>query len=276
MGHPFSSLGDLAQALVDAAALGDVFVTGFGVGHLVRGSSKEHRRGRGGPVSVMDVTWDSYSPLAADEGIAFDDEAQRVFDGLADANAGGGANQLRLEAVIEDLERGGAAGDVESVVGGAGDVEGLAEASWAGGEQTRSGVGGQLAQARHGGKSFDGLEGADKNAARTSFGLAGDVQAVVHSVDEVDVGDAGGAEEDSVAGGLAVVGVRRGIVESEIGFDLDYASSEPFIFDAAGDELAKEPAGDNVGRVEVEAVGLEFRHRVQNRDAALSAKTQRT
>ena len=199
-------------------------------------------------------------PLSADEGVAIDDEAEGVFDGFADADAGSGADEIGFEAVVKDLQRGGAAGDVEAVVGGAGDVEGLTEASGAGGEQARRGAGRQLAQAGHGVEACDGLKGADEDAAGVSIGLAGDVQAVVHPVDEVDVGEAGGAEEDGVAGGLAVIGVGGGVVEAEVGFDLDDASSEGLAVPTACDEFAEETAGHDVGRVEVEASGQELGH----------------
>jgi hypothetical protein len=53
-----------------------------------------------------------------------------------------------------------------------------------------------------------------------------DVGAEVSSVDEIDVGVAGWAEEDGVARGLSTVGVGSGIDGSEIGFGFDDASGE--------------------------------------------------
>ena len=47
--------------------------------------------------------------------------------------------------------------------------------------------------------SGEWLKGAEKNASGVAFGLAGDVQAVVIAVDEVDIGMARGAEKDGVA-----------------------------------------------------------------------------
>ena len=91
-----------------------------------------------------------------------------------------------------------------------------------------------------------------------SFRLAGDVQAVVHAVDEVDVGEARRSEENGIAGGLADVGMGSGIVEPEIGFDLDDAAGEGLAIQASSDKFAEEPGRDDVRRVEVEAAGQNF------------------
>jgi len=186
-----------------------------------------------------------------------------VFDGFADADAGRGADEGGLVAIVEDLQRGGAAGDVESVVGGAGDVEGLTESSGAGGKEARRRGRGEFAEAGHGGEAFDGLEGADEDAAGMSLGLAGDIQAVVHPVDEVDVGESWRAEEDGVAGGFADVRVRGGVVESEVGFEFNDAASEGLAVQAASDEFAEETAGYDIGRIKVEAARQELGHRVR-------------
>ena len=61
------------------------------------------------------------------------EEAERAVGGFADADARGGEDCGGTEAVVDDLERGGGAGDVEGVGVDSGDVEGLAEAAGAGG-----------------------------------------------------------------------------------------------------------------------------------------------
>ena len=78
----------------------------------------------------------------------------------------------------------------------------------------RVGGDGEAAEAGHRCRGLDGLEGADEDAAGLALGLAGEVQAVVHAVDEVDVGEAGRAEEDGVAGGLADEAVGGGVGEA--------------------------------------------------------------
>ncbi len=120
--------------------------------------------------------------------------------------------------------RGGSgAGYVEAVFG-QGDTEGLAETAGSGAEEIWFGGGGEAAEAGHGFEAGDGLEGADEDSSGLAVGLAGEVEAVVHAVDEVDVGEAGRAEEYRVARGLADEGVGGWVGEAEVGFDFGDAA----------------------------------------------------
>ena len=79
----------------------------------------------------------------------------------------------------------------------------------------------------HAGERF---EGAEQNASGTAFGLAGDIEAVVVAVDEVNVGVARRPEQNRGAGGVAGGGVGGGIVLAEVGFDFDDAGGETEIW----------------------------------------------
>ena len=52
----------------------------------------------------------------------------------------------------------------------------------------------------HGLDAVDGGDGADEDSAGLAGEVGGGVEAVIHAVDEVDVGAAGWAEEDGVQG----------------------------------------------------------------------------
>ena len=56
----------------------------------------------------------------------------------------------------------------------------------------------------------EGFERPDQDTARLSFGLARDVHAEVAAVDRVDVGMAGVAEQNQVAGSRTPMGVGGG------------------------------------------------------------------
>ena len=105
----------------------------------------------------------------------------------------------------------------------------------------------------HGLDAIDGGDGADEDSAGLAREVRGGVEAVVHAVDEVDVGAAGWAEEGKVVGGEAAVGVRGGVGEAEVGFDLDDAAGEPFAVEIVDEKLAEEGSGDDLGGTGVES-----------------------
>ena len=105
------------------------------------------------------------------------------------------------------------------------------------------------------------FERAEQDASGAAFTLAGDIQAIVISVNEIDVGVPRWTEQDGVAQGLAAVGMGCGVFVAEVGFDFDDAGSETrcsfadkdFSENIAGD--AARPAGEesagkwtNIGR----------------------------
>ena len=77
--------------------------------------------------------------------------------------------------------------------------------------------------------SFDAgerFQGAQQNGSGLAFGFAGDVEAVVISVDEVNVGVTRWSEQHCSTGGISGGGVGGGILLSEVGFDFYDASRE--------------------------------------------------
>src|SRR5258708_173372 len=100
---------------------------------------------------------------------------------------------------------------------------------------------------RHGLQAFDGIERAKEDASGFAIGEAGEVEAVVHAIDEVDVGEAGRAEEHCVAWGPANEGVSGRIVGAHVGFDLRDAPDETLSTETANDELAEQSAGHDFG-----------------------------
>ena len=104
----------------------------------------------------------------------------------------------------------------------------------------------------HGLDAVDGGDGADEDSAGLAGEMGGCVEAVVHAVDEVDVGVAGWAEEGEVVGGEAAVGVGCGVGEAEVGLDLGDAAGEALAVEGADEEFAEESSGDDLGGAGVE------------------------
>jgi hypothetical protein len=73
--------------------------------------------------------------------------------------------------------------------------------------------------------TFKGFEGAEEDACAFAFGFAGDVQAVMIAVDEIDVSVAGRSEKDGVAGSRSGGGMGGWVVGAEVGF---------YFYDAGG------------------------------------------
>lgn len=110
----------------------------------------------------------------------------------------------------------------------------------------------------HGLDAVDGGDGANEDSASFAKEMGGCVDAVVHAVDEVDVGSAGWAEEGEVVGGEAAVGVGGGVGEAEVGFDLGDAAGKTLAVEIADEELAEESSGYDLGRAGIEAPWEEF------------------
>jgi hypothetical protein len=99
------------------------------------------------------------------------------------------------------------------------------------------------------------FQGAEQDASGLAIGFAGDVEAVVSAIDEIDVGVAGWAEEHGIAGGEAGGGVGGGIVLAEVSFDFDDAGGEGDSPTFANQDLAQEFAGDAARIAGVEGAG---------------------
>lgn len=184
---------------------------------------------------------------AGDEGITCDEVPQRKMNGLGDSNASGGDGFWRLEAVVGEVEIGLRACEVFAIVALAGDGEGFGEASGARSEETRSGAGIEIAIASHGGEAGERLESAEENAASDAVGQAGDIEAIVVAVDEVNVSDARRTEEDGVAESASGSGVGGEIVSAEVGFDLDDACGEALAAFATDEDFAEKFGAHDTG-----------------------------
>ena len=105
----------------------------------------------------------------------------------------------------------------------------MAEAAGASGEELGFGVAGDAAESGHRIEAADWIQCTDEDSPCLGGEVGGDVETVVHTVDEVNVCTAGRAEEDSVVGGEAASGVGGGIGEAEVGLDLDDAADETLV-----------------------------------------------
>jgi len=111
--------------------------------------------------------------FAGDEGISGEDKSKWVIGGFGDADARGGLDILSAEGVFANPQAGGGSSEIGAIVAGAGDGEGLGEASGAAGEL--------MAMARAGQRNSAGVghffeaekrfECAKENAASFAFGF---------------------------------------------------------------------------------------------------------
>ena len=148
-------------------------------------------------------------------------------------------------AVVSDPKAAGGIGEVAGVVASAGDAEGFGEASGTAGEfrQIARVADFEVTGLGHLFDSAKRFQGAEEDASGATFGLAGDVEAVVIAVNEVDVGMAGSAEEDGVAQGFSGGGVGGRVFYAEVGFDFDDAGAEIGFGSLAHEDFAQQVAG---------------------------------
>jgi hypothetical protein len=118
---------------------------------------------------------------------------------------------------------------------------------------------GKVTEIGHGFEAVDWIEGSDEDSACFAGEMRGDVEAVVHAVDEVDIYVSGWAEEDCVAGSEPAGCVGCRVDEAEVGFDFGDAGGEAFALEVADEELAEEGSGYDFGGTGVEASWEEFR-----------------
>ena len=118
---------------------------------------------------------------------------------------------------------------------------------------------GKVAEIGHGFDAVDWIESSDEDTTCFAGTMRGDVEAVVHAVDEVDIDVSGWAEEYCVAGSETAGCVGCRVDEAEVGFDFGDAGGEAFAVEIADEELAEESSGDGVGGAGVEASWEEFR-----------------
>lgn len=111
---------------------------------------------------------------------------------------------------------------------------------------------GKAAEIGHGFEAVDWIECSDEDSAGFAGKMRGDVEAVVHAVDEVDIYVSGWAEEYCVAGSEAAGCVGGWVDEAEVGFDFGDAGDEAFAVEVADEELAEEGPGYDFGGAGVE------------------------
>lgn len=95
-------------------------------------------------------------------------------------------------------------------------------------------------------QSAERFKGAKEYATGNAIGLTGDVQALMHAVDEVDIRMAGRAEEYGVTRGSACGGVGSGVVLPEISLGFDNAAYKRSAAFDSYQQLAQELFGDQV------------------------------
>jgi len=78
---------------------------------------------------------------------------------------------------------------------------------------------GKAAEVGHGFEAVDWIEGSDEDSSGFAGKMRGDVETVVHAVDEVDIYVSGWTEEDGIAGSEAAGCVGCRVDEAEVGFD---------------------------------------------------------
>ena len=162
---------------------------------------------------------------------------------MADADPRRDRNLRWRLAIVSDGER--ASGHVRAVQL-PGDAHCQGELTGAGG-QIVDGPGRRAAGA-HFINTGQGFEGPDEDTARNSLPFGDQVQALVHSVNEVDIGVAGRAEEHPGAGRNSFRGMRCKVVEAEIGLCLDDPSGGLSV----DEHFAQQFPGDGDGVTAVE------------------------
>ncbi len=92
-------------------------------------------------------------------------------------------------------------------------------------------------QARH------RLERAQEYTSGLSGRLSNQVQAVIHSIDEVDIGMTGRSEDHARAIGYAASRVRGKVVASKVGFGLDDPAGSPAVHQNFPEQIARDLNG---------------------------------
>lgn len=99
------------------------------------------------------------------------------------------------------------------------------------------------------GERGERAESAEQDTAGGAGGFGDDIEALVETVAKIDVGAAGGAEQDAGAGGEAAAGVSSEVGRAEVGLHFD----NPAGAGAVDEDLAEEGAGDRDGITGIEA-----------------------
>src|SRR5262249_17803936 len=131
----------------------------------------------------------------------------------------------RTEAVVADSQVRLLAREVLAVVALTGHSQRSGHSSRTGGNQPQVAIAlyDDIPSRRHLFDSGQRFHRAKQDCAGDAFALARHVQAVMISINEVDIGEPGGAEHDRIARRLADIGVRSRIVLAQVRFGFDDA-----------------------------------------------------
>jgi hypothetical protein len=184
---------------------------------------------------------------AADKGAGALIEAKEAMRGAGDADAFAlaeeGAAKFGCGTPSECTQPEGARGTKVCAVEGAIDMQSGRQASRTTGEVERS-CG--LAATLHLLDTFQGLQGADQDAAAGSRGLGADVEHEVVAVGEIDVGVATAEKHGAIArGGSAKV--VRGRIARRVGFGFDDPAAKAAAREFADDDFADQKASQRHG-----------------------------
>jgi hypothetical protein len=111
---------------------------------------------------------------------------------------------------------------------------------------------GKAAEIGHGFEAVDWIERSDEDSSGFAKKMRGDVETVVHAVDEIDIYVSRWAEENCVAGSETAGCVGCRVDEAEVGFDFGDSGGEALALEIADEELAEEGSGYDLGGAGVE------------------------
>ena len=157
------------------------------------------------------------------------DEPQGSVSCFADPDARSDANVSNAKAVVANPQARTTRRKIASVVARARDAESFGQSARTTRESNEVArlLHLDVSSSRHFFNALKRLDGAEKNSPGLAFAITRYVEAIVIAVDEINVGVAGRSEENRVARGLASIGVRGGIVLSEVSLDLDDPARQP-------------------------------------------------
>ncbi len=173
-----------------------------------------------------------------------------MFGRFRNSDAGRGEDLSCAEAVVANPQTGGGRGEIAAIIANAVHAESVGKTSRAAGEFAEIGGTVQLnfSGAGHLLHAHEGLECTKKNCSGKSLALAGNVQAVVNTIDEINISEARGPEHDGVARSQTGSGMGGGIALSEVSFNFDDASGKVGVREVADQDLAQEFAAHTARR----------------------------
>jgi hypothetical protein len=110
------------------------------------------------------------------------------------------------------------------------DTKCLTQPTGAASKHLRFGSVRKTAKPSHSPETLKRYERAEEHTAGLAIGQARDANAIVHSIDEVDVRHSRSPKEDRIGRGSSDERMRSGIREAEVRFDLYDAATESLTF----------------------------------------------